>query len=72
MDVAQPEVMGFSSERLKRVNTVMQRYIDEKKLAGVVTLLARRDRVVRILAIIGGIRPLPRRHQGSTPALVGR
>ena len=42
--IAKPEELGFSSERLERINATMQRYVDEKKLAGVITLVARRAR----------------------------
>ena len=37
-----PESVGFSSERLGRVNKMMQGYIDEGKLASGLTMLARR------------------------------
>src|SRR3954451_22920314 len=43
---ARPEEGGISSERLRRVDDVVRRYIDEKKVAGAVTLVARRGRVV--------------------------
>jgi hypothetical protein len=46
MDPVKPESMGFSSQRLGRINTSMQRYVDEKKLAGIVTLVARRGKLV--------------------------
>ena len=46
MNTVQPEEMGFSSQRLARINAVMQRYVDEEKLAGIVTLVARRGQVV--------------------------
>ena len=46
MNTVKPESMGFSSQRLGRINTVMQRYVDEKKLAGIVSLVARRGEVV--------------------------
>jgi CubicO group peptidase (beta-lactamase class C family) len=46
MNTVKPESMGFSSQRLGRINTVMQRYVDEKKLAGIVTLVARRGKLV--------------------------
>jgi hypothetical protein len=46
MDGIKPEALGFSSARLARINTAMQRYVDEKKLAGIVTLIARRGKVV--------------------------
>jgi CubicO group peptidase (beta-lactamase class C family) len=34
------EKVGFSATRLKRIGTVMQRYVDQKTLAGIVTLVA--------------------------------
>jgi CubicO group peptidase (beta-lactamase class C family) len=40
-----PEVVGLSSERLKRINKVVQGYVDEKKAAGFVTMVARRGKV---------------------------
>jgi CubicO group peptidase (beta-lactamase class C family) len=46
MNIAKPEEMGFSSQRLARINTTMQRYVDEQKLAGIVTLVARRGKTV--------------------------
>jgi CubicO group peptidase (beta-lactamase class C family) len=42
MRVANAEDFGFSPTRLARIGTVMQRYVDEDKLAGMVTLVARR------------------------------
>jgi CubicO group peptidase (beta-lactamase class C family) len=44
--IVSPESVGFSSARLGRINTVMQRYVDERKLAGMVTLVARRGQTV--------------------------
>ena len=46
METVQPESMGFSSQRLGRINRVMQQYVDEKKLAGIVTLIARHGKIV--------------------------
>lgn len=46
MNIVRPETEGFSSERLSRINTVMQRYIDERKVAGIVTLIARHGNIV--------------------------
>jgi CubicO group peptidase (beta-lactamase class C family) len=46
MHIVEPESLGFSSQRLARINTAMQRYVDEKKLAGILTLVARRGKVV--------------------------
>ena len=39
---ASPESVGFSSQRLNRVNKMMQGYIDDGKLASGLTMLARR------------------------------
>jgi CubicO group peptidase (beta-lactamase class C family) len=41
-----PESVGFSSERLVHLHEAMQRPIDEKSLAGVVTLLMRHNKLV--------------------------
>lgn len=46
LQVTSPEDVGFSSERLKRLDAVMQRAVDEKEYAGVVTLLARHGKVI--------------------------
>ena len=46
MNNVKPESVGFSSHRLARINTAMQRYVDEQKLAGIVSLVARRGQVV--------------------------
>ena len=45
MKLRTPEEVGFSASRLKRIDSVMQRYVDQKMLAGIVTLVARGDRV---------------------------
>jgi CubicO group peptidase (beta-lactamase class C family) len=41
-----PETLGFSSERLERLHAVMQGEVDQKQLAGIVTILARHGKVV--------------------------
>jgi CubicO group peptidase (beta-lactamase class C family) len=41
-----PESLGFSSERLERLHAAMQREVDQKQLAGVVTILARHGKLV--------------------------
>ena len=45
---ATPEDVGMSSERLERLDRAMQAYVDEDRLAGVVTLLARRGKVAHL------------------------
>ena len=42
---SRPEEVGLCPERLKRINRVMQGYVDENKLAGLVTMIARRGKV---------------------------
>ena len=37
----EPEDVGMSSDRLQRIDSTMQRYIDSNQLAGTVTLIAR-------------------------------
>jgi len=43
-----PEEVGLSSQRLKRIKKVMQDYVDENKLAGLVTMVARRGKVAHL------------------------
>ncbi|MEA2063864.1 MAG: serine hydrolase domain-containing protein [Gemmatimonadota bacterium] len=45
LPLAEPEEVGLSSARLNRITAVMQDYVDRQKLAGIVTLVARRGRV---------------------------
>lgn len=49
--MARPEEVGMSSERLSRIRVGMQRYVDRGLVPGVVTLVARRGRVVHFDAI---------------------
>jgi len=44
--VNKPENLGFSSERLERLHAAIQERVDQKHLAGVVTLLSRHGKVV--------------------------
>ncbi|HWE86979.1 MAG TPA: serine hydrolase domain-containing protein [Terracidiphilus sp.] len=46
MTPVKPESEGFSSERLERLHALIQGEIDEKHLAGAVTILARHGKVV--------------------------
>src|SRR5208282_4235458 len=43
--VVKPETVGLSSERLERLSSAVQRSIDDKRIAGAVTLVARRGHV---------------------------
>ena len=46
LPAAKPEMVGMSSERLDRIKPVMQRYIDENKLPGMITMVARHGKVI--------------------------
>src|SRR5579884_755629 len=43
---AEPEEVGLSSARLKNVSNLVQRYIDEGKFVGAISMVARRGKVV--------------------------
>jgi len=45
-----PEVVGLSTQRLGRIGEVMQRYVDEGRLGGAVTLVAREGKVAYLQA----------------------
>lgn len=47
---AEPEAVGMSTARLERIGPAMQRYIDADLVAGTVTLVARRGRIVHLEA----------------------
>ena len=49
--VAQPESVGMSGERLERVTAATQEFVDEGKLAGVLTMVAREGRIVHVSAV---------------------
>ncbi|HTB97481.1 MAG TPA: serine hydrolase domain-containing protein [Terracidiphilus sp.] len=46
MTIVKPETVGFSSERLERLHVLMQQVVDQKQIAGVVTILARHGKVI--------------------------
>jgi len=46
LPAAQPESVGFSAERLKKLNVEMRRLVDEQEFAGIVSLVARHGKVV--------------------------
>jgi CubicO group peptidase (beta-lactamase class C family) len=48
---AKPEEVGLSSERLQRLSDAMQAYVKDNRLAGAVTLVARRGKVVYYEAV---------------------
>jgi len=45
MPTAKPETVGLSAERLERIGSTVQRSIDDKRIAGAVTLVVRRGHV---------------------------
>jgi CubicO group peptidase (beta-lactamase class C family) len=45
-----PETVGLSSERLERIGAAVQRSIDDKRIAGAVTLVARRGQIAWVKA----------------------
>ena len=47
LPTTQPEEVGLSSDRLNLVKPLMQRYVDEKKLPGMIAVVARHGKVVR-------------------------
>ncbi len=47
---ARPEEVGLSSERLARIDTLMQSHMAAKDISGAVTLVARRGKVVHVKA----------------------
>jgi CubicO group peptidase (beta-lactamase class C family) len=50
LPAAKPESVGLSSERLERIAVAVQRSIDDKRIAGAVTLVARRGHVAWLRA----------------------
>ena len=46
LELVEPEEVGMSSERLKRINPVMQSYIDNGIIAGMNTAIARKGKLV--------------------------
>jgi CubicO group peptidase (beta-lactamase class C family) len=50
VSVGKPEDVGLSSERLHRIDDVIQRAIDAKQIAGAVTIVSRKNRVAHFEA----------------------
>jgi len=50
LPMAKPESVGMSSQRLQRIHAFIQDYIDTNQIAGAVTLVARRGKVVHFEA----------------------
>ena len=45
-----PEDVGMSSERLHRINDVMQQYINSNEISGAVTMVSRRGQIAHFEA----------------------
>ena len=50
LPMAKPETVGVSSKRLERVKAFIQEYIDTNQIAGAVTLIGRKGKVVHLEA----------------------
>ena len=46
LPIAVPETVGVSTERLERIRPVMQGYVDDGRMAGILTVVARRGKIV--------------------------
>ncbi len=48
---AKPEAVGMSDDRLQQITNVTRQYVDEGKLAGVITMVARHGKLVHFEAV---------------------
>lgn len=46
--VAEPQALGFSPDRLRRIDTLIESYVADRKIAGAVALVARDGRLVHL------------------------
>lgn len=51
LQMVQPELVGMDSQRLNRVTDAMQKYVDDGRLAGVVTMVARDNKIAHFEAV---------------------
>ena len=51
LPATKPELVGMSSERLGRITQMNQKYVSERKLAGVITMVARGGKLVHFEAV---------------------
>ncbi len=60
LPITKPENMDMSSDGFKKINTVMQSYIDDKKLPGIITMVARHGKLVNFekFGMMGVDRPM--------------
>ncbi len=50
LPIGKAEAVGFSSARLERIHAFIQRFIDSNQIAGAVTLVARKGKIVHFEA----------------------
>ena len=67
MRIVEPESVGMSDERLRRIPRVMQGYVDRGEAAGIVTLVARRGAIAHLAAV--GCRDVERGEPMSDEAI---
>ena len=46
-----PEAVGMSSQRLKRLNTVLENYVENKQLPGAVVMISRKGKIAHTAAV---------------------
>ncbi len=46
LTVTSPEAVGFSTQRLERLHALLQQTVDQKQIAGAVTILARHGKII--------------------------
>ncbi|MAV36296.1 MAG: hypothetical protein CMJ59_12665 [Planctomycetaceae bacterium] len=50
LPTATPQQVGLSAKRIEQIDAVVQKFLDDKRLAGAVTIVARRGKVVQFRA----------------------
>ena len=48
LPLVKPELVGMSSERMARIEPFLKRYVDDGKLSGSISLVARRGKIVHL------------------------
>ena len=51
LDTSRPEKAGMSADRLTRITDITRQYVEEGKLAGVITMVARHGKLVHFEAV---------------------
>lgn len=67
LQMVEPQTVGLSAERLTRINDVIARYVDEGRIAGAITLVARRGGIAHLEA--QGLMDIERRKAMSLDAI---